>query len=168
MAYIDRFRVANELIAHLDAALDGIADPFIKSRYVGFAAVSVATVYELALKDIFLDFASRHHRLFATFVHGHFRRINGQISTDRILGDHLPLFGGRYVDCFKEDLEALELELLRHEKVSVKTSYSNLLTWRNKFVHEGDIPATATYEEVKNSYEYGCRLLHCLDRSMRR
>ena len=45
------------LVAHLDSVIGGVSDPFISSRYVGFVAVVGTTVFELAIKEIFLEFS---------------------------------------------------------------------------------------------------------------
>ena len=53
MPYTDHFRLADDLIAHLDTVMGGISDPFISSRYVGFVSIVAVTVYELAIKCVF-------------------------------------------------------------------------------------------------------------------
>jgi len=69
---------------------------------------------------------------------------------------------------FKSKLESVELVILKADGISIKASYSNLLTWRNSFAHVGMIPSTATYDEVKKSYLYGRRLIDCLADTMKR
>lgn len=166
MTYTRHFQLADDYLVHVDAALIGIADPFVRSRYVGFTAISAVTVYELAIKEIFMGFGAKKHKVLGTFVQRHFDRINGQIGRDRIVGTYLPLFGDKYVDRFKRHLESTELRCLRTDSVSVKESYANLLTWRNAFAHEGVIPSSATYEEVKRSYLFGKKLIECLAATM--
>lgn len=167
MPYSDHFRLADDFIAHLDASIGNIADPFIRSRYVGFVAVSAATVYELAVKEILTSFGAKKHKVLGNFVQKYFDRINGQIGKDRI-EKYLQFFGEKYAQKFRTKLEKLELDSLRVEGASIKSSYGNLLTWRHAFAHEGTIPANATYEEVKRSYQCGCKLIHCLAETMRR
>ncbi len=48
MAYHDHFKLADDMISHLDSVIGGITDSFVTSRYVGFVAVAAVTVYELA------------------------------------------------------------------------------------------------------------------------
>ena len=105
MPYKDRFQLADDYVAHLDAALFGIADPFIKSRYIGFLAVSAVTVYELAIKDIFFEFADRKHKVLGNFTREYFDRLNGQIGKDRIESNYLKKFGEKYAKRFKQKLE---------------------------------------------------------------
>jgi RiboL-PSP-HEPN len=166
MPYQDRFQLADDYIAHVDAALSGITDPFIKSRYIGFVAVTAVTVYELAIKDIFFDFSEKKHKVLGNFVRSYFERLNGQIGKKRLVENYLPRFGEKYAKRFKRKLERLEDQVLRSDGVSVKSSYGNVLTWRNKFAHEGIIPATPTYEEVKKAYQYGRRIIECLADTM--
>jgi hypothetical protein len=81
MAYTDHFQLADDLITHLDGVMSGISDPFISSRYVGFVSVVAVTVYELAIKEIFLDFSRRKHKVFGTFADAYFealRQVWGQ------------------------------------------------------------------------------------------
>ena len=54
MAYTSHFVIADDMINHLNSIVGGTTDPFMSSRYVGFVSVSAVTVYELALKEIFL------------------------------------------------------------------------------------------------------------------
>lgn len=168
MPYSDHFKLADDFIAHLDLSIGGIADPFIRSRYVGFVAVSAATVYELAIKEIFTSFAVKKHKVLGNFAQKYFDRINGQVGKSRIEGTYLPLFGEKYANRFHKKIEEVELDTLKTDNVSVKSSYSNLLTWRHSFAHEGLVPVNATYDEVKKSYQYGCRLVHCLAETMKR
>ena len=168
MPYSDHFKLADDFISHLDGAIGGIADPFLRSRYVGFIAVSAATVFELAVKDILCTFAAKKHKVLGTFAGGYFERLNGQIGRKRIEETYLPLFGDKYVERFRKRLEVAELGYLRIDSVSIKSSYGNLLTWRHGFAHEGVIPANATYEEVKKSYLYGRKLIDCLSDAMQR
>lgn len=46
-------KLADNLIAHLNTVVTSISDPFLASRYAGFVSVAAATVYELAIKEIF-------------------------------------------------------------------------------------------------------------------
>jgi RiboL-PSP-HEPN len=166
--YSDHFKLADDFIVHLDVALGGIGDPFIRSRYVGFVAISAVTVFELALKEIFCTFATTKHRVLGNFVTTYFERLNGQIGRDRIEKMYLPHFGDKYVKRFHKKLEVIELGCLKADRVSVKASYANLLTWRHGFAHEGTVPVNATYEEVKKSYQYGRRVIECLADTMTR
>jgi hypothetical protein len=166
--YSDHFKLADDLIDHLDSVLVGMHDPFIASRYAGFVAVCSVTVLEMALKAILCDFAEAKHKVLGTFCAKHFERINGRIGLDTIVGEYLPRFGTKYQSKFQRALEKLEIEQLRTTGGSVKQSYRNLLTWRNGFSHGGNVPQNATYHEVKLAYVRGKTVMDCLASCMRR
>ena len=168
MPYSDHFRLTDDLIQHLDPILASLNDPFIESRYTGFLAVSSVTVLELAMKTIFLDFAEAKHKVLANFCAQYFDRINGRIALKTIDDDYLVKFGGKYQIRFRRALEKLERQELRNSGASIKASYGNLLTWRHGFAHEGNIPANASYREVKRAYGCGKKVMHCLAACMRR
>jgi hypothetical protein len=166
--YSDHFRLADDLIAHLDTVLAGINDPFIASRYTGFVAVASVTVLEMSLKSILCDFATAKHKVLGTFCGKHFERINGRIGLDAINHDYLPRFGVKYQARFSRALDHLERQHLRSDGSSVKSSYGNLVTWRNEFAHGASVPQNASYDEVKRAFQCGKLLMDCLAGCMKR
>ena len=168
MSYETHFQLADDYITHIDPVVSTIADPFIISRYTGFLSISAVTVYELAIKTIFIDFASRKHNVFGTFTYSHFDRINGQIMLGMLRKKHIGAFGDKYLNRFDKILKDKENEILSSDGVSIKNSYNNVIQWRHDFAHEGKAPSTATYEEVKNSYYAGKLLIECLFDAMKR
>ena len=168
MAYHHHFKLADDLVLHLDSVFAGLRDPFLESRYTGFVAVSAVTVLELSLKTIFLEFAAAKHKVLDAFCRSFFERINGRISFENINKDYLPRFGDKYRDRFKKKLDRREELELRTAGTSMKSYYGNLIVWRNNFAHEGTLPATATYRDVKIAYGYGKDIMQLLSESMRR
>jgi hypothetical protein len=166
--YTDHFRLADDYIAHLDVVLGSSSDPFVQSRYTGFLAVSTVTVYELTIKTIFREFAQGKHKVLGNFADAYFDRINGKIRLSTLRGEYIKKFGEKYIKRFDRRLAEKENEILRKDGESVKSSYENIITWRNDFAHGGNIPATPTYEEVKRAYTFGKHVLHCLAGTMNR
>ena len=164
--YSDYFKLNDDLIQHLDSVLNSLNDPFIESRYTGFLAVSSDTVLELGLKAIFMDFSKTQHPVFGTFCEAHFEKINGRIRYDQIIGEYLPRFGAHYLSTFKIEVDQLEAQVLAIQKTSVKEAYANLITWRNDFAHDGNVPANPTYAEVKAAYASGKEIMKCLHAAM--
>jgi len=62
MSYTQRFALADDYINYVDSVIGAIPDDFIKSRYVGFLSISAVTAYELAFKDIVIEFAEKNTR----------------------------------------------------------------------------------------------------------
>ncbi len=168
MAYIDHFKLADDLISHLNTVINGITDPFLTSRYVGFVSIVAVTVYELAIKEIFVNFGNKKHKVLGNFTKTYFDRINGRIKTRIIKEDYLNRFGDKYVSRFKKILKLKEYYILKSRKISIQSSYNNIIEWRNQFAHEGILPSTATYSEAIKSYEAGKEILICLAETLKR
>lgn len=168
MSYLEHFKLADDLIDQLDSMLVVQPDPLVQARYAGFLAVSAVTVYELAIKRIFRDFAHAKHKVLGCFTEAYFDRINGKIRIDSIRDEYVKKYGAKYVTRFVRKLDEAETRILRVERASLRSSYSNIITWRNNFAHEGRIPSTATYDEVKRSYTRGKLVIECLFTSMQR
>ena len=80
MPYTDKFIATDNLIIHLSSVVSTITDATVLASYAGFLSVSAVTDYELAIKDIFNEFASKKNKVFGSFVQSHFKRINGKIK----------------------------------------------------------------------------------------
>lgn len=168
MAYTDRFQLVEDYLAHLDPLMAGIADPFIQSRYLGFITTAAVTAYELAVKDIFYEFADKKHVVLGAFARSRFDRLNGRITLKNLKEEQVAMFGQKYVDKFKKKLQQKEAASLRLRVGSPCSSYGNIITWRHTFVHEGRAPNTTNYNEIKRSYTLGKDVLHCLNEAMQR
>ncbi len=166
--YQNHFKLADDMIEHLSSIIPTTTDPFILSRYSGFIVISAVTVYELSLKDIFINFAEKKHNVFGTFAKSHFDRLNGRIKYQMIKDDYISRFGDKYLQRYKRKMKILEDEILRTERKSVINSYNNLVTWRNEFAHEGQMPNTVTFNEVVTSYHLGKKLIICVAETMQR
>tara|TARA_R110002051_G_scaffold208187_1_gene274132 strand:+ start:62 stop:568 length:507 start_codon:yes stop_codon:yes gene_type:complete len=166
MAYTSHFEIADDMINHLNSIIGGTSDEFMSSRYIGFVSISAVTVYELALKEIFIEFAQKKHNVFGTYAESHFDRINGRIKTSQIKDDYVKKFGTRYLRRYQRKIQETEDSFLRSHRKSVLSSYNNLITWRNDFAHEGHIPNTVTFSEVVNSYNLGKEVIRCVAETM--
>ena len=168
MGYQDHFHLADDVITHLDEVIGSLDDEFISSRYIGLVAIAAVTVYELSIKDIFCEFGEAKNKVFGNFTRSHFERINGRIKTRIIKNEYIKRFGDKYVKRFSRKIEAIEKSYLRTHNISIRSSYNNIIEWRNQFAHAGTLPMTVTYQEVIDSYEYGKLVIECLAETMRR
>lgn len=166
MAYLDHFKHADDVITELNNYVPLLTDPLVKIKYVGFVAIVSITVYELAVKDIFIQFSKIKNKTFGTFVEKYFDRINGKIKINIIQDDYIKKFGDKYVNKFKNILKKESINYLKLNRRDFQSSYSNLITWRNDFAHEGKINQNATYDEAVQAYEDGKQVLHCLAKCM--
>ena len=168
MTYLNNFKHADDLVAHLNLVIPTIADPLLQSKYIGFVSVSAVTVYELAVKEIFITFATKKHKVLGNFTGAYFDRINGRIKIKDIRSEYISKFGSKYEKRFLRIIEHRSDEILSTAKRDIRSAYNNLITWRNDFAHEGKLNITATYAEVIQSYEDGKEVIHCLAQTMTR
>jgi RiboL-PSP-HEPN len=168
MTYDLHFKHADDVIAHLNSVVPQLQDPLLESKYVGLVTIAAVTVYELAIKEIFCDFAQRKHIVFGTFIKAYFDRINGKIKRKVIEDEYLSKFGEKYVERFRKNLNQASISHLSSNGRDVHSAYANLITWRNAFAHEGTFSTTATYTEAVQSYEDGKIVIRCLAKALKR
>lgn len=166
MTYAQRFQHADDVVGHLNTVVPNLADPLLTAKYTGFVTIAAVTVYEMAIKDIFIEFAAKKHTVFGRYVESKFKRINGKIGLDIIRDDYVKGFGPTYVNRFKVALNRESDAYLRLNRRDIRSSYSNLIVWRNDFAHEGSVKAQTTYLEVVQAYEDGKQVIHTLAASM--
>ena len=168
MAYTEHFKRVDEVVDHLHTFVPQLPDPLMQSNYTGFTCVLAATVYELAVKQILCDFATKKHKVFGAFTTATFQRINGRIKTRELVSQHVKRFGDKYEKRLKRQLAKKEHDILRRDGVSIRSCYNNIVSWRHAFAHEGTMPTNATFDEASKSYKYGKVVLECLHDSMKR
>lgn len=166
MSYKSHFSHADEVISHLNSILPSVNDPYLKAKYVGFVSVAAVTVYELAIKSIFLDFSKKENKILNCFTERYFERINGRIKIKAIQDDYLTKFGDIYLNSFNSEIEVSKINFLRANKRDFQAAYKNLIEWRHQFAHQGTINITATFEEVVQAYEDGKFVIECLAKVM--
>lgn len=164
--YSAHFRHADDIVEHLNGVVPGLSDPLLAAKYVGFVAVASITVYEVAIKEMFLGFARRKHKVLGVFVESYFDRINGRIGIEKLRLDYLPRFGSEYRPRFEKQLHTVSEAYIKDCGRDIKTAYSNLIAWRNNFSHTGQTNTTATYSEVVQAYEDGKHVISCLSKSL--
>ena len=150
----------------MNSVVPAITDPLLKVKYIGFVTVAAVTVYELAIKDIFVEFAKKKHKVLGNFTESYFDRINGKIRTNVIQNEYLPRFGEKYANQFKKKVTAAANAHLATHRRDIRSAYTNLIIWRNDFAHEGKFNTTATYQEVVIAYEDGKKIIQCLAEAM--
>lgn len=154
------------LIANLTPYLSTITDAAVLASYAGFLSVSSVTVFELAIKDIFENFATKKNIVFGHFLEKHLSRLNGRIKLDDLRSNQIKSFGTKYLQKFDRGLNYKEAVFLVSHRLSLKSCYGNLITCRHEFVHQGN--PTLTILEVINNYSLGKEVIHALFDSMRR
>lgn len=166
MPYLNRFISTDDLVSHLQPFVSSIPDEALKSKYAGFLAVNAVTVYELAIKDIFKEFSNKKNPVFGFFTEKYFNQINGRIILKDLKNQHIKSFGDKYLDKFEKKLIVREKVILSSIGKDVRSSYSNLIICRHKYVHAG--APTLTFSEVVDNYKVGKEVIHSLYEAMQR
>jgi hypothetical protein len=166
MAYQNRFVSTDDLVTHLVSIVSILQDEPLKSKYAGFLSVNAVTVYELAIKDIFKDFSTNKNSVFGFFIEKYFKQINGRIILKDLKDQHIKSFGNKYLEKFEKKLTVRETIILNTLGKDVRSSYSNLILCRHKYVHGG--LATLTFPEVVDNYMVGKEVIHSLYEAMQR
>lgn len=166
MPYSRHFVHADDLINSLSSIVPTISDPLIQIKYVGFVSIAGVTVYELAIKEIFISFADKKGKSFGEFTRCYFKRINGQIKLEQLKKNYIPRFGDRYLNRFNQKVAFVKNSYLIAHHRDILSSYGNLITWRNDFAHEGKFPFYATFSEVVNAYQDGKEVIRVLSETM--
>jgi hypothetical protein len=162
------FAHADAIVTHFAALVSPTLDPLIAVKYAGFVSVAAVCAYEMAIKDIFMNFAAKKHPVLGSMARETFERINGRVKYKALKDEYVPLFGSKYSTKFSNAIQRRSREFLRLNGRDIISSYNNVVTWRNDFVHAAHIPATATFAEVVRSYEDGKEVIGCLNSSMDR
>jgi hypothetical protein len=114
------------------------------------------------------SFGDAKHLVLGTFTRNYFDRINGRVKYRILHEEYVACFGEKYVRRFKTNVQNREKKIFADKRKSILTSYDNIITWRNQFAHEGQLPMHATYAEAVETHELGKEVIECLARSMRR
>lgn len=167
MAYQNRFNPVDLLISQLTplASQPGI-DPLVLSSMAGIVAVEAVTSYELAIKDIFEDFAIRKHKVFGSFVKTTYGRLNGRIKYQEIKDNMVKSYGEKYSRRFVSKLEAKTRVVMMTEHVDLVQTYDSFVLGRHSFVHSGTL--TMTLAEAIRYYNIGKHLIAVIDETMKR
>lgn len=166
MAYLNRFNGLDILITQITpfGQIQGI-DPMVLSSLAGIVAVEAVTAYELAVKDIFEEFARKKNKVFGNFVKTTHVRLNGRIEYKDIK-EMVKAYGEKYHARFVANKEKKTQIVLASEGVDLVQTYNNLVECRHQFVHRGVM--TVTIQEAIIYYRIGKQLIIALDETMRR
>lgn len=168
MSYQGHFVHADAVVECLRVYVPTIVDPLDRIKFTGFVAVAAVTVYEQAIKNIFIEFGEAKNKVFGRYVRSHFYRINGRINYRTVKDEYVKQFGDKYHKRFKRNICKCSKDYLHTHGRDVVNSYANIITWRNDFAHEGKINSTATFDEVVTAYQDGKEIIRALAETMRR
>lgn len=165
MAYLSHFYEVDLLITQLAPTILTITDDMVKANFAGMLSVRAVTAYELAVKDIFIDFSRKKHKVFGTYVDSSLSRLNGKVGYQDIQ-NFVKKYGSKYLDKFKNEVGKFSSALLESSHVDLLSSYDNLIKGRHSFVHQGTV--ILSWEETRNNYVIGKQVIEALNNAMKR
>jgi hypothetical protein len=162
------FSHADNIATELGKLVQPGSDPLLTAVYAGFVSVAAVCVYEMSIKEIFINFGTKKHPVLGNVMQDLFDRINGRVQYRSIREEYVPRFGEKYEKKFKRIVKDQTRTFLQTTGRDFVSSYGNIVTWRNDFVHAGNSPSTATFNEVVQAYEDGKKVIACLNSTMDR
>lgn len=166
MAYTSRFASVDLLISQLQPLVQPGTDPLVLSSWAGLVAVKAVTAYELAIKDIFEDFAKGKHKVFGTFVKAAYKKLNGRITYGDVKDGLVKPYGDKYSKKLVQKKDAKTTEIMASNGVDLVTTYNNLIECRHQLVHAGTF--NMAFDEAVQSYQIGKKLIEVFDETMKR
>lgn len=166
MAYTSRFGSVDLLINQLQLLVQPDTDPLVLSSWAGLVAVKAVTAYELAIKDIFEDFARGKHKVFGTFVKSTYSRLNGRILYKDVKDGLVQPYGDKYSKKLVQKKDSKTSEVLASDGVDLVNTYNNLIQCRHQLVHSGTF--NLAFHEAVRSYRIGKKLIEVFDETMKR
>lgn len=155
--------LTKNVLAHAPPA--GPANDSFRADLAGLLSTSYVAAFECCVKAIFNSFAqSKKNKILVSITEHNFAQINSKIHYDAIGSLYIRPYGVSYHKEFVRLIAEKEEELLKNRKLSMKTTYANLLKWRHAFAHEGK--KLATLEEVAESYSVAKEVIFITDNAL--
>lgn len=120
-------------------------DPFMSTKLAGFLVITVVSAVEVKVREICENSASKHNIYFGNYVASVMEKTNAKVRWDDLI-EYAARFQSSYKLDLKNRAKVAERRSLKQTQISLKTSYENLLTWRNQFAHQGH--ASCTFDEA--------------------
>lgn len=153
MAYTDKFQPADELINEINTLKPHISSVALP-KFIGAISVSAVTSYELAIKEILIDYAYSKHNLFGGFIQNYLSRLNGRIEIPDLKKEIKKIDNTLPTNFETKITEVEQIE------PSVRFCYQNLIQGRHSYVHANRI--NLSYDECIHDYELGKKIIGAL------
>ena len=153
MAYTDKFLPTDELINEINTLKPHISQVALP-KFTGAISVSAVTSYDLAIKEILIDYAHSKHNLFGCFVQNYLSRLNGRIEISD-LKKEIKKIDNALAANWEEKITEVE-----RVEPSVRSCYQNLIQSRHSYVHANRI--NLDYDECINDFNIGKKIIEAL------
>ena len=131
MTYTDKFLPTDELINEINTLKPHISQVALP-KFTGAISVSAVTSYELAIKEILIDYAHSKHNLFGCFVQNYLSRLNGRIE----------------ISDLKKEIKKIDNALAAN--------------WEEKITEVERVRINLDYDECINDFNIGKKIIEAL------
>jgi RiboL-PSP-HEPN len=135
-----------------------------RADLAGLYVVAVAAAYESCVKEIIVDYATRHHEMFGQYALANYDKLNSRINMSdlhKYANTFDPLIGKNFKDHLKFRKDSINGRLGK----DIEKSYQQVLSWRHDFAHAGK--RNTTLEEAINTHTLGLRVIYCFEEAFR-
>lgn len=133
---------------------DSTSDLWLKSRLAGLVTVEAVSSFELAIKQLLIEFCKSRDNVFGSFAERRFQKLNGRIKISDIKGEYLTPLGGSYAAKFEMKLTEASASARAANRDDPALRYQALLQNRHSFVHTGSL--TITFDESVEYFRDAC------------
>lgn len=148
---LEHFSTVHRIVAEADRFVPtknrGVAE--FRAEIGGLLTVVVASCFENAVKSILIDYSSRHHFHFGSFIERSYSKLNSRVSIND-LNKYCGLAGISVQADFKARLTARKRRYLKFSHVEIAKSYEQILAWRHSYAHSGK--KETSIEEAYRTY----------------
>jgi hypothetical protein len=133
-----------------------------RADLAGLFVVTIAATYESCVKEILINFASRHHVAFGNYTSQRYAKLNSRINVSDL---HLyaKTFGPSVGVNFKAELKRSKDAINGRIGKDIEKSYEQILSWRHDFAHAGK--RNTTLEEAAATHTIAKRVLYAFGKA---
>lgn len=131
-----------------------------RADLAGLYVVAVAAAYESCVKEVIVNYATRHNKIFGQYAIASYEKLNSRINMQdlhRYANIFHPSIGKKFKEILNEKKSEIDLKIGK----DIEKSYVQILNWRHDFAHAGK--RNTTLEEAVITHTLGLRVIHCFD-----
>jgi RiboL-PSP-HEPN len=135
-----------------------------RADLAGLYVVAVAAAYEACIKEIIVNYATRHHQMFGQYALASYDKLNSRINMNdlhKYANTFDPVIGKKFKDHLKTNKDSINRRIGK----DIEKSYKQVLDWRHDFAHAGK--RNTTLEEAIRTHTLGLRVIYCFERAFR-
>jgi RiboL-PSP-HEPN len=133
-----------------------------RADLAGLYVVAVAAAYESCVKEIIINYANRHHKVFGQYALANYEKLNSRINMND-LHRYAKVFDPSIGKNFKEILNKKKYDINYKIGKDIEKAYIQILSWRHDFAHAGK--RNTTLEEAVYTHNLGLRVIYCFDKA---